>query len=123
VRSRVKDGSIPDRCFADAQRHITKVLVHLKTPCGESVLESHALSLCVRQERPRLTLLAKLRGGCPIRLDVLKDALGATFADGALSTDTQHALFKPLDGAGTSFIGDLGCVSSSVLLVAAIPES
>ena len=79
-----------------AQRAISKLANELRGPSGEVVVQSTALlakKLAPDDARQRVVIAARLNAGIAMRVDALRNCLGACWADGLLTTQsTLHGI-------------------------------
>lgn len=93
------EKSVPDLQGAEldvAQRAITRLANELRGPAGEVVVQSTALlakKLAPDDAHQRVVVAARLNAGIAMRVSVLRDCLGACWADGLLTTQsTLHGI-------------------------------
>lgn len=108
-----------------AQQVLTKLVLNLRGPNGEIVVQSYALlskKLGVDDERARVVVAARLNAGIELKVDLLKSCLGACWKDGLLTTlPTLQGIGKlelPLseEASAAAFFGNM-----SLLLVTSVP--
>jgi len=95
------EKSVPDLQSDEldvAQRAITKLVNELRGPSGEVVVQSTAMlakKLAPDDTRQRVVIAARLNAGIAMRVDALRNCLGACWADGLLTTQpTLHGIGK-----------------------------
>lgn len=117
--------ALPSEELDAAQQVLTKLVLHLRGPNGEIVVQSYALlakKLGVDDERARVVVAARLNAGIELKVDLLKSCLGACWKDGLLTTlPTLQGIGKlelPLSEEATAaaFFGNM-----SLLLVTSVP--
>lgn len=117
--------SLPSDELDAAQQVLTKLVLNLRGPNGEIVVQSYALlskKLGVDDERARVVVAARLNAGIELKVDLLKSCLGACWKDGLLTTlPTLQGIGKlelPLseEASAAAFFGNM-----SLLLVTSVP--
>jgi len=108
-----------------AQQVLTKLVLNLRGPNGEIVVQSYALlskKLGVDDERARVVVAARLNAGIELKVEQLKSCLGVCWKDGLLTTlPTLQGIGKlelPLseEASAAAFFGNM-----SLLLVTSVP--
>ena len=97
VRASVQKSNgetMDEEVLTGARQSLQSLLVQLKGPSDEEVVESWGLSASspttVAMGRPSLILSMRMSGGIPVPLSTLRRALGRSFNDGVVTTE-QHA--------------------------------
>tara|TARA_B100000963_G_scaffold360848_1_gene393450 strand:- start:710 stop:1462 length:753 start_codon:yes stop_codon:yes gene_type:complete len=117
--------ALPSDELAVAQQVLTKLVLELRGPNGEIVVQSYALlskKLGVDDERARVVVAARLNAGIELKVELLKSCLGACWKDGLLTTlPTLQGIGKlelPLseEASAAAFFGNM-----SLLLVTSVP--
>ena len=117
--------ALPSDELAVAQQVLTKLVLNLRGPNGEIVVQSYALlskKLGVDDERARVVVAARLNAGIELKVELLKSCLGACWKDGLLTTlPTLQGIGKlelPLseEASAAAFFGNM-----SLLLVTSVP--
>lgn len=117
--------TLPSNELDAAQQVLTKLVLNLRGPNGEIVVQSYALlskKLGVDDERARVVVAARLNAGIELKVDLLKSCLGACWKDGLLTTlPTLQGIGKlelPLseEASAAAFFGNM-----SLLLVTSVP--
>lgn len=117
--------ALPSDELDAAQQVLTKLVLNLRGPNGEIVVQSYALlskKLGVDDERARVVVAARLNAGIELKVDLLKSCLGACWKDGLLTTlPTLQGIGKlelPLseEASAAAFFGNM-----SLLLVTSVP--
>jgi hypothetical protein len=117
--------TLPSDELDAAQQVLTKLVLNLRGPNGEIVVQSYALlskKLGVDDERARVVVAARLNAGIELKVDLLKSCLGACWKDGLLTTlPTLQGIGKlelPLseEASAAAFFGNM-----SLLLVTSVP--
>lgn len=107
-----------------AQQVLTRLVLQLRGPNGEIVIQSYALlskKLTADDERARVVVAARLNAGIELKVDMLKNCLGACWKDGLLTTlPTLQGIGKlelPLseEASAAAFFGNM-----SLLLVTSV---
>lgn len=117
--------TLPSDELAVAQQVLTKLVLNLRGPNGEIVVQSYALlskKLGVGDERARVVVAVRLNAGIELKVGLLKSCLGACWQDGLLTTlPTLQGIGKlelPLseEASAAAFFGNM-----SLLLVTSVP--
>jgi hypothetical protein len=117
--------ALPSEELAVAQQVLTKLVLNLRGPNGEIVVQSYALlskKLGVDDERARVVVAVRLNAGIELKVEQLKSCLGACWKDGLLTTlPTLQGIGKlelPLseEASAAAFFGNM-----SLLLVTSVP--
>lgn len=117
--------ALPSDELAVAQQVLTKLVLNLRGPNGEIVVQSYALlskKLGVDEERARVVVAVRLNAGIELKVEQLKSCLGACWKDGLLTTlPTLQGIGKlelPLseEASAAAFFGNM-----SLLLVTSVP--
>lgn len=117
--------TLPGDELAVAQQVLTKLVLNLRGPNGEIVVQSYALlskKLGVDDERARVVVAARLNAGIELKVELLKSCLGVCWKDGLLTTlPTLQGIGKlelPLseEASAAAFFGNM-----SLLLVTSVP--
>tara|TARA_B100000575_G_scaffold293683_1_gene305910 strand:+ start:989 stop:1639 length:651 start_codon:yes stop_codon:yes gene_type:complete len=127
ARSRLAKSapSLPSSELDIAQQILTKLVLNLRGPNGEIVVQSYALlskKLGADDERSRVVVAARLNAGIELKVDQLKGCLGVCWKDGLLTTlPTLQGIGKlelPLseEAAAAAYFGNM-----SLLLVTSVP--
>ena len=87
-------GQWDEEVLAGAKQSLQSLLMQLKGPNQEEVVESWGLSASspngMAAGRPSLILSLRMSAGIPVPLSTLRRALGRSFNDGVVTTE-QHA--------------------------------
>jgi len=127
ARSRLAKSAptLPSSELDIAQQVLTKLVLNLRGPSGEIVVQSYALlskKLGVDDERTRVVVAARLNAGIELKVELLKSCLGACWKDGLLTTlPTLQGIGKlelPLseEASAAAYFGNM-----SLLLVTSVP--
>lgn len=127
ARSRLAKSApaLPSSELDVAQQILTKLVLNLRGPNGEIVVQSYALlskKLEADDERSRVVVAARLNAGIELKVDQLKSCLGVCWKDGLLTTlPTLQGIGKlelPLseEAAAAAYFGNM-----SLLLVTSVP--
>lgn len=127
ARSRLAKSvpALPSSELDVAQQVLTKLVLNLRGPRGEIVVQSYALlskKLGVDDERMRVVVAARLNAGIELKVELLKSCLGAFWKDGLLTTlPTLQGIGKlelPLseEASAAAHFGNM-----SLLLVTSVP--
>ena len=127
ARSRLAKSApaLPSSELDVAQQVLTKLVLNLRGPSGEIVVQSYALlskKLGVDDERTRVVVAARLNAGIELKVELLKSCLGACWKDGLLTTlPTLQGIGKlelPLseEASAAAYFGNM-----SLLLVTSVP--
>lgn len=127
ARSRLAKSApaLPSSELDIAQQILTKLVLNLRGPNGEIVVQSYALlskKLEADDERARVVVAARLNAGIELKVDQLKGCLGVCWKDGLLTTlPTLQGIGKlelPLseEAAAAAYFGNM-----SLLLVTSVP--
>ena len=117
--------TLPSDELAVAQQVLTKLVLNLRGPNGEIVVQSYAMlskKLGVDDERARVVVAARLNAGIELKVELLKSCLGVCWKDGLLTTlPTLQGIGKlelPLseEASAAAFFGNM-----SLLLVTSVP--
>jgi hypothetical protein len=117
--------ALPSDELAVAQQVLTKLVLNLRGPNGEIVVQSYALlskKLGVDDERARVVVAVRLNAGIELKVEQLKSCLGVCWKDGLLTTlPTLQGIGKlelPLseEASAAAFFGNM-----SLLLVTSVP--
>lgn len=117
--------TLPSEQLAVAQQILTKLVLNLRGPNGEIVVQSYALlskKLGVGDERARVVVAVRLNAGIELKVGLLKSCLGVCWQDGLLTTlPTLQGIGKlelPLseEASAAAFFGNM-----SLLLVTSVP--
>lgn len=117
--------TLPSDELAVAQQVLTKLVLNLRGPNGEIVVQSYAMlskKLGVDDERARVVVAARLNAGIELKVELLKSCLGVCWKDGLLTTlPTLQGIEKlelPLseEASAAAFFGNM-----SLLLVTSVP--
>ena len=126
ARSRLAKSvpTLPSDELDIAQQVLTKLVLNLRGPSGEIVVQSYALlskKLGVDDDRARVVIAVRLNAGIELKVELLKSCLGACWNDGLLTTlPTLQGIGKvelPLseEAAAAAFFGNM-----SLLLVTSV---
>ena len=126
ARSRLAKAvpTLPSDELDVAQQILTKLVLNLRGPNGEIVVQSYAMlskKLGVDDDRARVVVAARLNAGIELKVELLKSCLGACWNDGLLTTlPTLHGIGKlelPLseEASAAAFFGNM-----SLLLVTSV---
>ncbi len=117
--------ALPSDELAVAQQVLTKLVLNLRGPNGEIVVQSYAMlskKLGVDDERARVVVAVRLNAGIELKVEQLKSCLGVCWKDGLLTTlPTLQGIGKlelPLseEASAAAFFGNM-----SLLLVTSVP--
>jgi len=117
--------ALPSDELAVAQQVLTNLVLNLRGPNGEIVVQSYALlskKLGVDDERARVVVAVRLNAGIELKVEQLKSCLGVCWKDGLLTTlPTLQGIGKlelPLseEASAAAFFGNM-----SLLLVTSVP--
>jgi hypothetical protein len=126
ARSRLAKSvpTLPSDELDIAQQVLTRLVLNLRGPSGEIVVQSYALlskKLCVDDDRARVVIAVRLNAGIELKVELLKSCLGSCWNDGLLTTlPTLQGIGKvelPLseEAAAAAFFGNM-----SLLLVTSV---
>lgn len=126
ARSRLAKSvpSLPSDELDIAQQVLTRIVLNLRGPNGEIVVQSYALlskKLGADDSRARVVIAVRLNAGIELKVELLKTCLGACWNDGLLTTlPTLQGIGKvelPLseEAAAAAFFGNM-----SLLLVTSV---
>ena len=126
ARSRLAKSvpSLPSDELDIAQQVLTRIVLNLRGPNGEIVVQSYALlskKLGADDSRARMVIAVRLNAGIELKVELLKTCLGACWNDGLLTTlPTLQGIGKvelPLseEAAAAAFFGNM-----SLLLVTSV---
>ncbi len=116
--------SLPSDELDIAQQVLTRLVLNLRGPNGEIVVQSYALlskKLGADDSRARVVIAVRLNAGIELKVELLKTCLGACWNDGLLTTlPTLQGIGKvelPLseEAAAAAFFGNM-----SLLLVTSV---
>mgnify|MGYP001212710127 CR=1 FL=1 len=116
--------SLPSDELDIAQQVLTRLVLNLRGPNGEIVVQSYALlskKLGADDSRARVVIAVRLNAGIELKVELLKACLGACWNDGLLTTlPTLQGIGKvelPLseEAAAAAFFGNM-----SLLLVTSV---
>lgn len=126
ARSRLAKSvpTLPSDELDIAQQVLTRLVLNLRGPSGEIVVQSYALlskKLGVDDDRARVVIAVRLNAGIELKVELLKSCLGSCWNDGLLTTlPTLQGIGKvelPLseEAAAAAFFGNM-----SLLLVTSV---